>query len=277
MRAATSSRQPARGARTALPRLRPLDHHAPGPARRARRSEAGPSTPPLRHARAAPRTPTQAFKKCARVVGDVIGKYHPHGDQSRFTRRWSRLAQDFSPSAIRWSTARATSATSTATMPGGHALHRGAPDRRRPSSFSRGSTRTRSTSRPNYDGSEDEPVVLPGAFPNLLANGSSGIAVGMATSIPPHNAHELCQAALRLIEKPDTTDRGSGRAASPARTSRPAASSSRAEVLDPREPIAAAVAASACAPAGTKEESRARHLWSGGGHRDPLSGRRRAA
>ena len=60
--------------------------------------------------------------------------------------------------------------------------------------------------RPNYDGSVQEPVVLPGAFPNLLANGSSGIAVGMATSIPPHNASELCDAALHLIKTPNATD-----------------------------------------------------------------------
>ena len=145
--------------------------------------------------------PDAAFKKCARVVGDVIGKYHPHGDQAVY-EAMVRLAQDFAQryplvdgqgnfgnidgdnaAAMRYTEARLTD-VAILILEG---LDEDAVD-----------------FRPNYDGSEDEPVVLPGAFPNLLANGSSGIAVGMATSIPPHNAHELCQAALRLIEKPDT-------------------------------------------------------------------------
>ena len=146
--------------------------------------------------------PTSAFKKCARVVGDVIGKYHPHGDQSVYDAM-VRLAQDFaqryplvdgqgnfgnidgdSPAAMRYTEARLTD-VAILILEG---LDEDAVD-----------------FRPNYDGSEDEPVVLPGAFPNLLANGSNGIAVGMATSIPPHNAHEICLAALKLIENPETT------------------------------------------------------------------------
>ncbi|WP_333824392.1 DNA topoisomerase IV subunit A [Pinisolibacter sp.] len=146
--------------------------------------------------------PSSAFKKCARVVGDVIGKYHPHGDQAVYDAM-VRLAQDFAqryplvdgqgnfgnidgdnPAAMRYTEARLTD-VAVLILEG---LDEDAVD-----------------FRPNYDGSEDEPVVLPGAFPNLLANGSSGIAVGMATSIPPHNAHEVCKAALKLIEAPETS------------------------------------------------------------------------
>jgi topoisomerase-4 subunit A len=145
--------------------------------------------------------PTSAFKKCARVVGDVIGKFHPHGDQSVYDAM-VRLAQDFAqryplvdgqgnfgnidgdnPAAMRYTEARMTDVAALLL----EGLDENAVD-----------------FRPTYDGSEEEPVVLPGAFPNLLANGSSGIAVGMATSIPPHNAYELAQAALKLIALPDT-------------------------------------------------------------------------
>jgi topoisomerase-4 subunit A len=144
--------------------------------------------------------PDQAFKKCARVVGDVIGKYHPHGDAAVYDAM-ARLAQDFSqryplvdgqgnfgnidgdsPAAMRYTEARMTEVAQLLL----EGLDEDAVD-----------------FRPTYDGSEDEPAVLPGAFPNLLANGSSGIAVGMATSIPPHNAYEVCQAALHLIDHPD--------------------------------------------------------------------------
>jgi topoisomerase-4 subunit A len=145
--------------------------------------------------------PGSAFKKCARVVGDVIGKYHPHGDQAVY-EAMVRLAQDFAQrwplvdgqgnfgnidgdnaAAMRYTEARMTEVASLLL----DGLDENAVD-----------------FRPTYDGSEDEPVVLPGGFPNLLANGSSGIAVGMATSIPPHNVHELCRAALKLIEAPET-------------------------------------------------------------------------
>src|SRR6187402_3594240 len=145
--------------------------------------------------------PGQAFKKCARVVGDVIGKFHPHGDQAVYDAM-VRLAQEFAqryplvdgqgnfgnidgdnPAAMRYTEARLTE-VARLLLDG---IDENAVD-----------------FRPTYDGSGEEPVVLPGAFPNLLANGSQGIAVGMATSIPPHNAAELCEAALHLIDHPNT-------------------------------------------------------------------------
>jgi len=146
--------------------------------------------------------PEQGFKKCARVVGDVIGKYHPHGDQSVYDAL-VRLAQDFAvryplvdgqgnfgnidgdnAAAMRYTEARMT-AVAAALMDG---LDEDAVD-----------------FRPTYDGEEKEPVVMPAAFPNLLANGASGIAVGMATNIPPHNAGELCTALIKLIDDPETS------------------------------------------------------------------------
>jgi topoisomerase-4 subunit A len=148
--------------------------------------------------------PGAAFKKSARVVGDVIGKFHPHGDQSVYDAL-VRLAQEFAqryplvdgqgnfgnvdgdnPAAMRYTEARLTEVA--------HLLIDGIDE-------------DAIDFKPNYDGSENEPVVLPGAFPNLLANGSQGIAVGMATSIPPHNAAELCDAALHLIDTPNARSR----------------------------------------------------------------------
>jgi topoisomerase-4 subunit A len=148
--------------------------------------------------------PGAAFKKCARVVGDVIGKFHPHGDQAVYDAL-VRLAQDFAqryplvdgqgnfgnvdgdnPAAMRYTEARLTDVA--------HLLLDGIEE-------------DAIDFRPTYDGSENEPVVLPGAFPNLLANGSQGIAVGMATAIPPHNAAELCDAALHLIDTPNARSR----------------------------------------------------------------------
>ena len=144
--------------------------------------------------------PNSAFKKSARVVGDVIGQYHPHGDQSIYDAL-VRLAQEFSarfpliegqgnfgnidgdnPAAMRYTEARLT-AVAEALLDG---IDENAVD-----------------FRPNYDGSTEEPIVLPGGFPNLLANGAAGIAVGMACSIPPHNAGELCDALLHLIKSPN--------------------------------------------------------------------------
>ena len=144
--------------------------------------------------------PGQGFKKSARVVGDVIGKFHPHGDQSVYDAL-VRLAQDFAQryplvdgqgnfgnvdgdnaAAMRYTEARLTE-TARLLLDG---IDEDAVD-----------------FRPTYDGSEEEPAVLPAAFPNLLANGSQGIAVGMATSIPPHNAAELLDAALHLVEHPN--------------------------------------------------------------------------
>jgi len=146
--------------------------------------------------------PGQAFKKCARVVGDVIGKYHPHGDQSVYDAL-VRLAQDFAvryplvdgqgnfgnidgdnPAAMRYTEARLTEVARL---------------------LLDGLDEDSVDFRETYDGSEEEPLVLPAAFPNLLANGSQGIAVGMATSIPPHNAAELCDAALYLVSHPQAT------------------------------------------------------------------------
>jgi len=148
--------------------------------------------------------PGAAFKKCARVVGDVIGKFHPHGDQAVYDAL-VRLAQDFAqryplvdgqgnfgnvdgdnPAAMRYTEARLTEVA--------HLLIDGIDE-------------DAIDFRPTYDGSENEPIVLPGAFPNLLANGSQGIAVGMATSIPPHNVAELCDAALHLIDTPNARSR----------------------------------------------------------------------
>ncbi len=147
--------------------------------------------------------PNTAFKKSAKIVGDVMGGYHPHGDQSIYDAL-VRLAQDFasryplvdgqgnfgnidgdSAAAYRYTEARMTEVAKL---------------------ILEGLDEDTVDFRPNYDGSVTEPVVLPGAFPNLLANGSSGIAVGMATSIPPHNAAELCDAALHLIKTPAATD-----------------------------------------------------------------------
>ncbi|MBL8552371.1 MAG: DNA topoisomerase IV subunit A [Hyphomonadaceae bacterium] len=144
--------------------------------------------------------PDAAFKKSAKVVGDVMGTFHPHGDQAIYDAL-VRLAQDFSsryplvdgqgnfgnidgdnPAAMRYTESRLTRAAE-ALLEG---IDENAVD-----------------FRPNYDGSDDEPVVLPAAFPNLLANGAAGIAVGMATSIPPHNAAELIDACLHMIEAPD--------------------------------------------------------------------------
>ena len=146
--------------------------------------------------------PTSGFKKCARVVGDVIGKYHPHGDASVY-EALVRLAQDFAvrfplvegqgnfgsvdgdnAAAMRYTEARMTAVA--------QALLEGIGD-------------DAVDFRPTYDGEESEPVVLPAAFPNLLANGAAGIAVGMATSIPPHNAAEVCAAAVHLIRHPEAT------------------------------------------------------------------------
>ena len=143
--------------------------------------------------------PGSAFKKSAKIVGDVMGNFHPHGDQAIYDAL-VRLAQDFASryplvdgqgnfgnidgdnaAAYRYTEARMTE-VARLLLDG---IEEDAVD-----------------FRPNYDGLSQEPISLPGAFPNLLANGAQGIAVGMATSIPPHNAAELCDAALHLIDKP---------------------------------------------------------------------------
>jgi topoisomerase IV subunit A len=146
--------------------------------------------------------PPAGFKKCARVVGDVIGKFHPHGDAAVY-EALVRLAQEFAvryplidgqgnfgnidgdnAAAMRYTEARLT-AVAQALLDG---IDEDAVD-----------------FRPTYDGEEQEPVVLPARFPNLLANGATGIAVGMATSIPPHNVGEICAALRYLIKHPQAT------------------------------------------------------------------------
>ncbi|MDD9925084.1 MAG: DNA topoisomerase IV subunit A [Rhodospirillaceae bacterium] len=146
--------------------------------------------------------PSSGFKKCARIVGDVMGKYHPHGDAAIYDAM-VRLAQGFAvryplvdgqgnfgnidgdnPAAMRYTEARLTE-VAKALLEG---IDEDAVD-----------------FRETYDGEGDEPVVLPANFPNLLANGAAGIAVGMATNIPPHNVGEICSALLYLIKRPNAT------------------------------------------------------------------------
>jgi topoisomerase-4 subunit A len=148
--------------------------------------------------------PGGAPKKSAKIVGEVMGAFHPHGDQAIYDAL-VRLAQDFAsryplidgqgnfgnvdgdnPAAMRYTEARLTDVAQR---------------------LLEGIDEDAIDFRPTYDGTESEPAVLPGAFPNLLANGSQGIAVGMATSIPPHNVAELCDAALHLIDNPNARSR----------------------------------------------------------------------
>ncbi len=146
---------------------------------------------------------TGGFRKSAKISGDVMGNYHPHGDAAIYDAM-ARLAQDFNvryplvdgqgnfgnidgdnPAAARYTEARMTAAAEA---------------------LMEGLTENAVDYRENYDGTLTEPVVLPAAFPNLLANGSSGIAVGMATNIPPHNIEELCNACLHMIKSPNVRD-----------------------------------------------------------------------
>jgi topoisomerase-4 subunit A len=144
--------------------------------------------------------PGSAYRKCAKVVGDVMGNYHPHGDQAIY-EALVRLAQDFSQryplidgqgnfgnidgdnaAAMRYTESRLT-AVAQALM--------------------EGIANDTVDFRPSYDGTGEEPVVLPSRLPNLLANGSTGIAVGMATSVPPHNLGELCDGLRLIVKQPD--------------------------------------------------------------------------
>jgi topoisomerase-4 subunit A len=146
--------------------------------------------------------PQEGFKKCARVVGDVIGKFHPHGDQAVYDAL-VRLAQDF---AVRYPLVDGQGNFGNIDGDNAAAMrYTEAKLTRIAASLLDGIDDDTVDFRETYDGSEKEPIVLPAAFPNLLANGSSGIAVGMATSIPPHNAEELCDAALYLIDNPKAT------------------------------------------------------------------------
>jgi topoisomerase-4 subunit A len=148
--------------------------------------------------------PQAGFKKCARVVGDVIGKFHPHGDQSVYDAL-VRLAQDF---AVRYPLVEGQG--NFGNVDGDNAAAMRYTESRLTEvaqSLLEGLDENAVDFRPTYSGEDEEPVVLPAAFPNLLANGSSGIAVGMATSVPPHNLGELCQAIVALLENPNTQDR----------------------------------------------------------------------
>ena len=146
--------------------------------------------------------PDKGYRKCAKIVGETMGNYHPHGNQAIYDAL-ARLAQDFAvryplvdgqgnfgnidgdnPAADRYTEARLTTVAAD---------------------LLDGIDEETVDFRPNYDGREQEPSVLPAAFPNLLANGAAGIAVGMATNIPPHNADELCAALLHLIKHPNAT------------------------------------------------------------------------
>ena len=148
--------------------------------------------------------PSGAYKKSARVVGDVIGKYHPHGDQSVYDAM-VRLAQDF---ALRYPLVDGQG--NFGNIDGDNAAaYRYTEARLTPVAMQLMSGLDEGTVdfRPTYNNEEEEPVVFPGLFPNLLANGASGIAVGMATSIPPHNVSELIDASMALIDDPKIDDR----------------------------------------------------------------------
>src|ERR1700757_3031454 len=146
--------------------------------------------------------PEAAARKCAKVVGEVMGQYHPHGDQAIYDAL-VRLAQEFAqryplvdgqgnfgnidgdnPAAMRYTECKLTKAAQL---------------------LLEGIDEDAVDFRPTYDGQDEEPVVLPAGFPNLLANGAAGIAVGMATSIPPHNAAELIDACLLLLARPSAS------------------------------------------------------------------------
>src|SRR5271168_4679539 len=147
-------------------------------------------------------TSTKAYRKCAKIVGEVLGKFHPHGDTPVYDAL-VRLAQDFNmrymlvdgqgnfgsvdgdpPAAMRYTEARLAKISEDILAD----LEKETVD-----------------FIPNFDQTREEPVVLPSRIPNLLVNGASGIAVGMATNIPPHNLREIVDAAILLIEKPDAT------------------------------------------------------------------------
>ncbi len=219
--------------------------------------------------------PAGGFKKCARVVGDVIGKFHPHGDVAVYDAL-VRLAQDFAqryplvdgqgnfgnidgdnPAAMRYTESRLT-AVAMALLEG---IDEDAVD-----------------FRDNYDGSDSEPVVLPAAFPNLLANGAAGIAVGMATSIPPHNAGELLSALAWMAGRPAGARPPDGRgAAAPRPRARPAhrrllgrAGGRHRRGLPHRPRQLPPARALGEGGAGLRPVP-------GGRHRDPLSGARKAA
>jgi DNA gyrase subunit A len=144
------------------------------------------------------------YKKSARVVGDVIGKYHPHGDTAVYDTI-VRMAQPFS---MRYMLVdgQGNFGSVDGDSAGGDALHRNAHGARSPTRCWRPRQGNRRL-RPNYDESGAEPAVLPARFPNLLVNGSAGIAVGMATNIPPHNLREVVECLPRHDRRPDISHR----------------------------------------------------------------------
>ncbi|HEU5048366.1 MAG TPA: DNA topoisomerase IV subunit A [Rickettsiales bacterium] len=146
--------------------------------------------------------PKSGFKKCARVVGDVIGKYHPHGDTAVYDTL-VRLAQSF---AVRYPLVEGQG--NFGSIDGDNAAAMRYTEARLTDvavALLAGIDQDTVDFRPTYDGEDHEPIVLPASFPNLLANGSEGIAVGMATSIPPHNVGELCDALIYLIQHPNAS------------------------------------------------------------------------
>ncbi|TPW36767.1 DNA topoisomerase IV subunit A [Oecophyllibacter saccharovorans] len=146
--------------------------------------------------------PNSGFKKCARVVGDVIGKFHPHGDVSVY-EALVRLAQIF---AARYPLVEGQGNFGSVDGDGAAAMRYTESRLTETASVMLAGLEDNGVDfRPTYDNEDQEPVVLPGLFPNLLANGAAGIAVGMATNIPPHNAVELYRAARLLIDRPDAT------------------------------------------------------------------------
>ena len=148
--------------------------------------------------------PKSQFKKSARVVGDVIGKFHPHGDQSVYDAL-VRLAQDFS---TRYPLVNGQGNFGNVDGDNAAAMRYTETKLTKTSEYLLNSIEEDTVKfKKTYDGELDEPEILPSQFPNILANGSSGIAVGMATSIPPHNVHEICEALIYLNNNPNSTTR----------------------------------------------------------------------
>ena len=193
-------------------------------------------------------------RKSAKVVGDVIGKYHPHGDSAVYDAM-VRMAQDFAmrdaagrrPGQLRLDRRR---------QPGRLPLHRGQAVKLASELLVELKSETVEY-RPTYDGTGLEPIVLPARFPHLLVNGATGIAVGMATAIPPHNLGEVIRGLLDADRRPDAHGRQADGQASRARTSRPAVSWSRPSRSCAR-PTRKAGAPSSCAAAGSSRQDRRR-------------------
>jgi len=146
--------------------------------------------------------PEKGYRKCARIVGDVLGKYHPHGDSSVYDAL-VRMAQDFS---MRYMLVDGHGNFGSVDGDSAAAMrYTEAKMNKIAVEMLRDINKNTVDYMPNFDGEEEEPVVLPSRFPNLLVNGSSGIAVGMATNIPPHNLGEIIDGTVMLIDNPDVT------------------------------------------------------------------------